>query len=148
MGIIDHFVTYAAAFEEAYASDNWTQLEPFFTEDAVYVNDAPAPFGGEYTGRTAVLTQFQNSVNDFDRRFNSRKLEILEGPIEKDGAVWIRCAVLYTLTGAPDCRFEAEERAIFKGDRIARLEDSMTDAETERVGAYLAQHGAKLKPMK
>jgi len=56
--------------------------------------------------------------------------------------------VIYTLTGAPDCRIEAEERAIFKGDCISRLEDSMTDAETERAGAYLAQHGAKLKPMK
>ena len=148
MGIVDHFVAYAAAFEEAYANNNWAQLEPFFTEDAIYVNAAPAPFGGEYKGRTAVLTQFQTSANAFDRRFDSRKLDILEGPIEKDGAVWIRCAVLYTLTGAPDCRIEAEERALFTGDRIARLEDSMTDAETERVGAYLAQHGTKLKPMK
>jgi hypothetical protein len=148
METIDRFAAYAAAFEEAYVSDNWSQLEPFFTEDAVYVNVAPAPFGGEYKGRTAVFTQFQNSANDFDRRFDSRKLDILEGPIEKDGAVWIRCALLYTLAGAPDCRLAAEERAIFEGDRISRLEDSMTDVETERVRAYLAQHGAKLKPMK
>jgi hypothetical protein len=112
------------------------------------VNVAPAPFGGEYKGRTAVLTQFQNSANDFDRRFNSRKLGILEGPSEKDGAVWIRCAVIYAPAGAPDCRIEAEERAIFKSDHISRLEDSMTDAETERLGAYLARHGAKLKPLK
>jgi hypothetical protein len=148
MGIADHFVTYATAFEEAYATDNWAQLEPFFTEDAVYVNAALAPFGGEYKGRAAVFTQFQTSANAFARRFDSRKLDILEGPIEKDGAVWIRCAVIYTLAGAPDCCIEAEERALFKGDRILRLEDSMTEVETERVEAYLAQHGAKLKPMK
>lgn len=148
MGIIDRFMAYAAAFEEAYVSDNWSQLEPFFTEDAVYVSIAPVPFGGEYKGRTAVLRQFQKAVNDFDRRFDSRKLEILEGPIEQDGSVWIRGAVTYALAGAPDCRMVAEERAVFTGDRISRLEDVFTDAEAERVGTYLAQHGAKLKPMK
>jgi hypothetical protein len=43
---------------------------------------------------------------------------------------------------------EGEERAVFTGDRISRLEDSTTEAEAGRVGAYLAQYGAKLKPIK
>jgi len=148
MGTIERYLAYAAAFEEAYASDNWSKLEPFFTEEAVYAFVAPAPFGGEYKGRAAVLTQFQNSVNGLDRRFDSRKVEVLEGPTEKDGGVWIRWAGIYTLAGAPDCRMEGEERATFTGDRISRLEDSMTNAEAGRVGAYFAQYGAKLKPMK
>ncbi len=148
MGTSDRFVAYASAFEEAYATDNWAQLEPFFTENAVYESIAPAPFGGEYKGRTAIFTQFQNSANAFDRRFASRKLEILEGPVEKDGGVWIRCAIIYTLAGAPDCRIEAEERAMFTGDRISRLEDRITAAEIEKVGTYVAQHGAKFKPLK
>jgi hypothetical protein len=147
MGIVDRYLAYAAAFEEAYASDDWSKLEPYFTEDAVYAFIAPAPFGGEYKGRAAVLTQFQHSVNSLDRRFDSRKVEILEGPTEKDGVVWMRWAATYALVGAPDCRMEGEERAVFAGDRISRLEDSMSDAEASRVGAYYAQHGAKLKPM-
>lgn len=148
MGILDRYLAYAAAFEEAYASDDWSRLEPYFTEDAVCEFIAPAPFGGEYKGCAAVLTQFQNSVNSLDRRFDSRKVEILEGPSEKDGSVWMRWAATYTLAGAPDCRMEGEERAVFTGDRISRLEDSITDAEAGRLGAYFAQHGAKLKPMK
>ena len=36
METIDRYVAYATAFEEAYASDDWSKLEPFFTEDAVY----------------------------------------------------------------------------------------------------------------
>lgn len=148
MGKIEQYVAYAAAFEEAYASDNWSKIEPFFTEDAVYAFIAPAPFGGEYQGRAAVLRQFQNSVNGLDRRFDSRTVEVLEGPVEKDGGVWIRWAAIYTLAGAPACRMEGEERATFTGDRISRLEDSMSDAEAGRVGAYFAQHGANLKPMK
>lgn len=148
MGMIERYLAYAAAFEEAYASDNWSKLEPFFTEDAVYAFVAPAPFGGEYKGRAAVLAQFKNSVNSLDRRFDSRAVEALEGPSEKDGKVWMRWAATYTLAGAPDCRMEGEERAVFSGDRISRLEDSMTDAEAGRLGAYFAQHGAKLKPVK
>jgi len=146
MGTIERYVAYATAFEEAYVSDDWSKLEPFFTEDAVYEFIAPAPIGGKYEGRAAVLAQFKNSVNGLDRRFDSRKVEVLEGPSEKDGAVCIRWAAIYTLSGAPECRMEGEERAMFVGDRIRRLVDSMTDAQTGRVGAYLAQHGAKLKP--
>jgi hypothetical protein len=29
MGTIDRYLAYAAAFEEAYASDDWSKLEPF-----------------------------------------------------------------------------------------------------------------------
>ena len=146
MGTIDRYLAYAAAFEEAYASDDWSTLEPFFTEDAVYEFIAPAPFGGQYEGRAAVLAQFKNSVNGLDRRFDSRAVEALEGPIEKDGDVWMRWAARYTLAGAPDCRMEGEERAVFAGDRIRRLVDSITDAEAGRLGTYFAQYGAKLKP--
>ncbi len=148
MGMIDRYVAYATAFEEAYASDDWSKLEPFFTEDAVYEFIAPTPLGGKYEGRAAVLAQFKSSVNGLDRRFDSRAVEALEGPLEKDGGVWMRWAATYTLGGAPDCRMEGEERAVFAGDRIRRLEDSITDAEAGRAGAYLAQHGAKLKPAK
>ena len=148
MGMIDRYLAYAAAFEEAYASDNWSKLEPFFTEDAVYEFVAPAPFGGKYEGRAAVLAQFKNSVNGLDRRFDSRAVEILEGPVEKDGGVWMRWAATYALASAPDCRMEGEERAVFAGDRIRRLEDRITDAEAGRTGTYLAQHGTKLKPVK
>jgi len=148
MGQIERYVAYATAFEEAYATDNWSKLEAFFTEDAVYESIAPAPFGGKYEGRAVVLAQFKNSVNGLDRRFDSRAIEVLEGPSEKDGAVWIRWAGIYALAGTPDCRMEGEERAVFAGDRIRRLTDSISDAEAGRLGAYFAQHGAKLKPVK
>ena len=148
MGNIERYVAYTTAFEEAYASDDWFRLEPFFTEDAVYEFSAPAPFGGKYEGRAAVLAQFKNSVNSFDRRFDSRAIEVLEDPSEKDGGVWIRWATIYTLAGAPDCRIEGEEHAVFAGDRIRQLTDSITEVEAGRVGAYFAQHGAKLKPVK
>lgn len=79
MGMIDRFVAYATAFEEAYAGDDWSKLTPYFTEDAVYHFLAAPPLGGKFEGRTAVFAQFKNSVNGFDRRFDTRKVDVLEG---------------------------------------------------------------------
>ena len=44
MSIVDRFAAYAAAFEDAYTSDDWSKLDPFFTEDAAYetFEDPPA----------------------------------------------------------------------------------------------------------
>ena len=46
MGTIDRYLAYAAAFEEAYASDDWSTLDPFFTEDAVYELSPPRRSAG------------------------------------------------------------------------------------------------------
>jgi hypothetical protein len=41
-----YFGVYAAAFEEAYVSDDWSMVEPFFTEDATYQINLDPPMGG------------------------------------------------------------------------------------------------------
>lgn len=145
MGIVERFGAYAEAFEQAYASDDWSVLEQYFTEDAVYNFIAAPPLGGRHEGRATILRDFQSAVNGFDRRFASRRIELIEGPLEKDGDVWMKWAAIYTLDGAPECRMEGEERAVFEGDRISLLEDSVTDAEGQRLGAYMEAHGDKLK---
>ena len=146
MGIVERFLEYAQAFEDAYDSDDWSLLEPYFTEDAVYDFVAGPPLGGRHEGRATVLRDFQAAVNGFDRRFSSRRVEFLEGPLEKKGEVWMRWAATFTPDGAPDCRVEGEERAVFEGDRISLLEDKASDEECQRLGAYMATHGGKLKP--
>lgn len=122
-------------------------LEPYFTEDAVYdFIDAP-PLGGRHESRATNLKDFQDAVNGFDPRFSSRRIELMEGPMEKDGAVRMRWNAIYTLNGAPECRMEGEERAVFEGDRISLLKDKVTDEEGQRLGAYMEAHGDKLKPV-
>ena len=92
MGIVERFTEYAQVFEEAYDSDDWSVLEPYFTEDAVYDFIAGPPLGGRHESRATILSDFQAAVNGFDRRFASRRLEVLEGPLEKNGEVWMRWA--------------------------------------------------------
>ena len=146
MNIIDRFTAYAAAFEDAYAGDDWAKLDPFFTEDAVYETFAEPPFGGSIDGREAIKAHFRQICTAFDRRFDSRAVELLTPPVDRGGTVWFRWAAIYTLAGAPALRMEGEETAVFEGDRIRRLEDRMPPATVQSTQAYLAEHGAKLKP--
>ncbi len=147
MSIVERFTAYAAAFEDAYASDDWSKLDPFFTEDAVYETLADPPFGGSIAGREAIKTHFKQICAGFDRRFDSRAVELLTPPVDRGGAVWFRWAAIYTLAGAPALRMEGEETAVFAGDRIRRLEDRMPPATLQGTQAYLVEHGAKLKPL-
>lgn len=142
MSLIDRFNAYAEAFEQTYADDDWSRLEQFFAEDAVY--ETSAPFEAKIEGRAAVLDHLKNSINGFDRRFESRVLDVLEGPSERDGAVQITWAGTYAISGAPEVRMGGKETATYDGDRIKILHDEF-DADTGTIiGAWLQEHGGKL----
>lgn len=145
MSKIPRFVEYAAAFEKAYVSNDFSVIEPFFTEDARYeVKGVPPPLGGEQRGRAAILAYFPMVLDAFDRRFATREVKLLDGPRDEGDAVWIRGAAIYTAPGVPDLEFELEETAWFEGDRIRRLEDRYDERELDKLNAYLREHGAKL----
>lgn len=144
MPLVPRFAAYAAAFEKAYASDDWSLLEPFFAEDAVYETGLGPPFGGTVTGRAAILAYFEQIVNRFDRRFASRELALHEGPKETGDAVWIRGSATYRAQGVPELVLELEETVSFAGDRIRLLEDRYTPAMQQAVADYLKAHGGKL----
>jgi hypothetical protein len=146
MDAIDVFARYAMAFEEACGSDDWSTVSSFFTDDAVYETFAGPPFGGRHEGRSAVIEHLKESVDGFDRRFDTREPpELLAGPELRDGAVWIRWRVIYRLAGAPPLALEGEETAVFDGDRICRLEDRFEDEMSAAVIEWMDAHGDKLK---
>ncbi|MDX1649437.1 MAG: nuclear transport factor 2 family protein [Myxococcota bacterium] len=144
MSLVPRFGAYAAAFEKAYASDDWSVVAPFFTEDAVYEVGLGPPLGGRFEGRDAVLAYFKAALDGFDRRFATRSVHLLEGPEERDGAVWIRGRAVYTAAGLPDLGFALEEIATFEGDRIRHLEDRYPASEREAIERYMAAHGDRL----
>ncbi len=146
MDTIARFLAYAQAFEEAFLSDDWSVVEPFFTADAVYETIADPPLGGIREGRAAIMTGFKGSLDAFDRRFATRQVQLLEGPAERDGAVWMRWRGTYTAPGAPVLVLEGEERAWFHGDRLRRLEDRISPESVANTMRYLVEHDARLKP--
>ena len=50
MELLARFQEYADAFEEVFESDDWSRLEPYFTENAVYEIHAAPPFGARNEG--------------------------------------------------------------------------------------------------
>ena len=141
---LERFLAYAAAFEKAYASGDWSLVEPFFTDDAVYEVPLEPPMGGRFEGRTAILAAFEDVTARFDRRFESREVGLLEGPREQGDAVWLRGRATYCAPGVPAFALDLEETAHFEGDRIARLKDRYEPAMKKQLEDYTARYGAKL----
>ena len=140
MSIADRYQTYAEAFEETYKDDDWTRIEPFFTEDAVY-EAAPEE---DARGRAAVLAKFKGGVDSFDRKMDSRTLD-LQTPIVDGDTIRVNWKVTYTKAGCPDLVISGLETAVFEGDRIALLRDEFDPASEAEMGEWMAANSAKLQ---
>jgi hypothetical protein len=145
--LIARFQEYADAFEVVFESDDWSLLEPYFTDDTVYEIHAAPPFGARTEGREAVFTALKASLDSVDRRFDTRDLEITEGPELRDGDVWFRWRVRYGRAGTPGMVIEGTETAHYEGDRIALLEDTFTEKSQAGVLEFLGAYGNQLKPL-
>lgn len=144
MNPIERFGQYATAFEEFFASNDPSVLEPYFTEDAVYEVVGGELFAGSHQGRPAVLAHLASSLDAFDRRFDSRRLELLEGPALREGAVWLRWRASYKSPGLPELVIDGEETATFEGDRIRRLEDVFPPQMSPLLQHWLDHYGQEL----
>ncbi len=144
MSSIPRFAEYAAAFEESFATDDWTHVEPFFAEDAVYEVALDPPMGGRFEGRDAIIDYFRFVLDGFDRRFDSREIALIDGPVEKGGAVWIRGSATYRKEGVPELVLVLEETVTFDGGIITRLEDAYEPGMKQELADYVREHGKQL----
>lgn len=145
MSLVERFAQYAAAFEIVFEKDDWSLLEPYFTEEAVYETFGDEPLAGRHKGRDAVFRHLKQSLDGFDRRCESRELEVIEGPEERDGGVWMRWRVTYRAGDAPPLAMAGEETATFEGDRICRLEDRFAPNTGKQMVAWMAANAGKLR---
>jgi len=144
MSQIEHFAAYAAAFEKAYDSDDWSEVENYFANDAVYEIGLPILGAERCEGRAAIVAWFKDVLDRFDRRFEARTLALLEGPREDGNEVWIMGSATYTAEGVPDLVLKLEETIRFEGDIIVHLEDHYTPEMTEETVQYAREYGARL----
>jgi len=134
------FIEYAIAFEQTFSDDNWERLEPFFAEDAIYTVTGGPPFGGRFDGREQLLEQLRSSVNDFDRKFEVRRVEPIGEPRIGEDSFEMRWRATYQKSGRPDLVFEGAERATFRGELIVLLEDTIEAEAGQRIQEYRAKH--------
>lgn len=148
MSNAERFAAYAAAFEETYADDDWSRLRQYFTDDAVYETVGDDGTHTTFEGLERVLDGLRNAVNTFDRRFKTRKVDLLGELEERDGSVYLDWAGTYTTRDAPPLRMSGAEQAVYEGDRIRHLKDTFDAGTTEALGAWMTAHGDKLSPPK
>ena len=145
MGIQDRYQAYADAFEESFVDDDWSRIEQYFTEDAVYELRGGPPFDGLHEGRDAVFAYLKASIDGFDRRFDSRDIALAKGPEIRDGNVWIGWRGTY-LIGDAELVIDGEETAHFEGDRISRLVDVFGPGSADAATKFFESHAEKLRP--
>jgi hypothetical protein len=98
-------------------------------------------------GRDEVVAGLHRSVTHLDRRFDRRLPEVLTGPEDRDGAVWITWRLTLEREGLPSLVVEGRHGTTFRGDRICRIDEGLSRATGERVAVYLREHGAQLLPV-
>ena len=144
MSHIQRFAAYAAAFEKAVESDDWSEVESYFAADAVYEIGLPMLGAERCEGRQAIIAWFKDVLDRFDRRFDTRTLDLLEGPREDGNEVWIKGTATYTATGVPNLALTLAETIRFDGDEIIHLEDHYEPEMVEEIVRYALEHGAKV----
>lgn len=145
---LERFFSYVRAFELANLTDEWSLLEPHFTEAAVHTVAGGGLLGdGGERGRAGVIAGLRESVHSIDRRFDVRIPHILAGPMTRPEGVWMRFGVTFRRAGCPELYVEGDHLAIYAGGRIARLEETMAPDVAARVAAYFAEHESKLRPV-
>src|SRR5262245_28233751 len=106
------FMTFAGAFEEAFASDNWRTVETLFDEDIVWASGGPGlPAEAAYLarGRSKASAAVQKSCNVYDRRFDRREPQPLGPPVVIPGGIHLEWLVTYTRAGLPPMVLRGEE---------------------------------------
>ena len=139
MTILDRYLAYADAFEVSFKDDDWSHIEPYFTEDAVYEGEPE-----DAHGRDAVFAKLKQSLDTFDRNMDSRTLEFDTPTVDGD-TLRVKWSGTYTKAGAPDLVISGVEIATFEGDRIARLSGEFDPEAQKAMGKWMAAHAALLQ---
>ena len=138
MSILERYQAYAAAFEQSYEDDDWSRIEAYFTEDAVYEGDPE-----DARGLEVVLAKLKGGVDSFDRKMDSRTPDFQTPTVEGD-TLTMTWEVTYTKAECPDLVISGVETAVFEGDRIALLRDEFDPESQKGMEQWMAANGAKL----
>ena len=142
-------MAYAADFEKTYDDDDWSRLEQYFADDATY-EVIGGPMACHIAGREAIFAGIRKSLDGFDRRSDSRELELLSGPEVSTRAegeqIDLGWRVIYQFQDAPTMYLPGSSRVTVAGGVIVALVDEYKDDEMGQVYSWMESHGAGLNP--
>jgi ketosteroid isomerase-like protein len=126
MSNLSLFSAYAASFEESLTDDDWTRLETYFADDANY---CPGD-GSTAEGRPAVLAALKDSVDQLERKTESRDILGTPDIAEEGDRITLNFQIRYTKTGLPDLILDGVETVDYANGVIQRMEDKFANTDT------------------
>ena len=146
MSTIETYRAFYKAHEHAVLDNDWSKVGAFLTEDTDYEVIGDPPLGNRKTGRQKILDGFVMGLDAFDRRFESRAITPLEGPVETANRVWVRWRMTLSVTGAPPFVLEGEETVTIADGRVVRLENRFPDGTGARMMQWIKSYNHLLAP--
>jgi hypothetical protein len=145
MTILEKFTAYAKDFEQTFIDDDWTRLNGYFADDAVY-EVRGVGFGCDLLGRSNIFRGIKRSLDNFDRRFDSRKIEVTSVPEVSEDTFSASWTVTYTKAGAPPFLLRGHTVVTYAGGRIIEMIDSYTEEMGREAAAWISQHAPDFNP--
>ena len=145
MDNLQAFMAYAGDFEKTLADDDWSRLGQYFTDDAVYVVEGGG-FGCRLEGPTGIFAGMKKSLDGMDRKFDSRDLELTDGPHVDGDRISMSWKVIYHLAGQEDFILPGRSDVVYRDGRIAELTDSYEPEVAESALAWQQASGMTFDP--
>ena len=143
MNITNLFTKYAEDFELTFLDDDWSRLEQYFTENAIYKTGGV--FSSESRGRENILAVLRANISRFDRKCDSRRLETIDGPHVTGVILKRRWRCNFTLRGATDLSIIGDEHVHYEGTRICKLEESLTNDSQLLLSDWIKKHKSTME---
>jgi hypothetical protein len=145
---LQNFLGYAEAFEISFASDDWSHVEAFFTDDIVWsLSGLPAPHAGPFAGVKNVIGACVKSCNTLDRRFELRDPQATEIPSNfPGGGIYLPFEVTYSHKDLPPFVLKGMEWDFFRDGKIALHREVLLNAVD--MLDHINQHNDQLLPQR
>ncbi len=145
MDIMQQFMAYAGDFERTLADDDWTRLQRYFANDAVYEVKAES-FGCHLTGPAAIFAGMKKSLDGFDRKFTKRDIEVTSGPEISGDEMRMGWKVAYTKEALPPFVLRGNSTVRYADGKIVYLADSYDPSVAAELAAWQRASGVALDP--
>jgi hypothetical protein len=144
--LLQCFASYAAAFEETYADDNWSRLDEFLSPDLTYRVLGSPGFDCTVRGREAVYRSIRSFLDGFDRRCVRRVGTGDAPPLVDNDTIVVSGFAGYRRGESDELILNLLLMAEFEGDRIAVLSDVYLASTARRMDEWMARWGKDLSP--
>jgi len=134
------FLEYAGEFEKSYEDDDWSRLHEYLQPDASY-EIVSSRYGCKLVGPEAIFKGVKKSLDGFDRRFDSRRIEVKDDMQKTDDEFSISWIAHYEKEGLEPLQLHGHSKVVYQDGKIKALTDSFTPEEEGDVQTWIDTSG-------